>query len=130
MGFVSDLRTLHHQSQQIRRGHDPVAAAQAGLASMREARRSMEAAYGVRRSSAASEGTATILAVHDTGLRVGAMPVAELDLLVDTDGRPPYPARVRCGIPLGAAGQAERGALVSVCALGDSVAVLWGTPVG
>jgi hypothetical protein len=129
MGFVSDLRTLHRQSEQIRQGYDPVSTAQAGLVSMRAARRSMEAAAHARSSSSAREGVATILEVHDTGLRVGAMPVAELDLLVDTDGRPPYPTRVRCGIPIGATGRAERGAVVSVCALGDSVAVLWGTPV-
>ena len=130
MGFVSDLRTLHRQAEQIRQGHDPVATAHAGLASMRATREAMQASARATASSSAREGMATILTVTDTGLRVGGMPVAELDLLVDTDGRPPYPARVRCGIPLGAAGQAERGALVSVCALGDSVAVLWGTPVG
>jgi hypothetical protein len=129
MGVVSDLRTLHRQAERIRRSHDPVGAAHAGLASMRATRHSMEASAHARRSPVGREGVATILGVTDTGLRVGSMPVAEIDLLVDTDGRPPYPARVRCGVPLGAAARAERGALVAVCALGDGVAVLWGTPV-
>ena len=55
MGFVSDLRTLHRRTEQIRQGYDPVATAQSGLVSMRAARRSMEAAARARSSSSARE---------------------------------------------------------------------------
>jgi hypothetical protein len=105
-----------------------VAQAQAGLESMRAARGAMQSATAVATDTSARSGYATVLRVVDTGLRVGHVPVAEIDLLVDVDGRLPFPAQVRTGIPLGGAGQAEPGALVAVRVVGESVAVLWGVP--
>ena len=129
MGLLSDLRTLSRQAEEIRAGYDPVAQAHAGIASMRAAREAMQAAASVAASTAAATGCATVLRVCDTGLRVGELPVADVDLLVDVDGRPPFPAQVRTGIPLAGAAQAEPGALVAVRVAGGSVAVLWGAPV-
>jgi len=129
MGFLSDLRTLNRQAHELRAGHDPVAQAHAGIASMRAAREAMESATSVVGDAHAVAGYATVLRVADTGLRVGHLPVADVDLLVDVDGRLPFPAQVRTGIPLGGAAQCEPGALVAVRVAGESVAVLWGVPV-
>lgn len=128
MGLLSDLRTLTRQAEEIRANHDPVAQAHAGIASMRAAREAMESATTVVGDARAVAGYATVLRVVDTGMRVGHLPVAEVDLLVDVDGRQPFPAQVRTGIPLAGAGQAEPGALVAVRVVGESVAVLWGVP--
>ena len=128
MGFLNDLLTLNRQANEIRAQHDPVAQAQAGLESMRAARLAMESATAVATETSARSGCATVVRVVDKGLRVGHVPVAEIDLLVDVDGRLPFPAQVRTGIPLGGAGQAEAGALVAVRVVGDAVAVLWGVP--
>ncbi|MFN8169757.1 MAG: hypothetical protein U0S36_13370 [Candidatus Nanopelagicales bacterium] len=98
MGLLSDLRTLSRQAEEIRAGYDPVAQAHAGIASMRAAREAMQAAASVAASTAAATGCATVLRVCDTGLSVGDLPVADVDLLVDVDGRPPFPAQVRTGI--------------------------------
>jgi hypothetical protein len=126
MGLLSDLRTLHRQSEEIRAGYDPVAQAHAGIASMRAAREAMESAVSVVDDTRSVPGCATVLRVAATGLQVGDLPVADVDLLVDVDGRPPFPAQVRTGIPLTGAGQAEPGGLVAVRVVGSSVAVLWG----
>ncbi|MFC6236676.1 hypothetical protein [Longivirga aurantiaca] len=130
MGFLNDLLTLNRQANEIRAQHDPVAKAQAqsGRGSMRAARVAMQSATAVATDASARSGCATVLRVVDTCLRVGRHPVAEIDLLVDVDGRLPFPARVRTGVPLGGAGQAELGALVAVRVVGESVAVLWGVP--
>jgi hypothetical protein len=129
MGLLSDLRTLSRQAEEVRAGYDPVAQAQAGIASMRAARQAMLAATSVAGDGAAATGCATVLRVGDTGLRVGDLPVADVELLVEVEGRPPFPAQVRTGIPLAGAGQAERGSLVAVRVAGGCVAVLWGAPV-
>lgn len=126
MGLLSDLRTLSRQAEEIRAGYDPVAQAHAGIASMRAARASMQSAVAVLDDTRAVEGCATVLRVASTGLQVGDLPVAEVDLLVDIDGRPPFPVQVRTGIPLAGAGQAEPGGVVAVRVVAGAVAVLWG----
>jgi hypothetical protein len=133
MGLVSGLRALHRQASELNKNFDPAAQMSAGMASMQAATAALQrqnAAVDVLRTGI--PGTATILSLVDTGTRINDDAMVTLQLLVQTDGRPPYPVSATMTVPFHAGPQAGPGQRVAVMvdrADPQVVVVQWGHPV-
>ncbi|MEV0134388.1 hypothetical protein AB0H83_38755 [Dactylosporangium sp. NPDC050688] len=133
MGLFGDLRKLNQQARAIDATFDPAAQMRAGMAAMQQAQHSMQAQTAdLQLEQTGTPGAATILALFDTGTRINMVPLVRLNLLVEYDGRPPYPVTVETMLPLHASAQAGIGQRVSVKVdphRADRVLVRWGMPV-
>lgn len=133
MGLFGDLRKLNQQARAIDATFDPAAQMRAGMAAMQQAQHSMQAQTAdLRLEQTGTPGAAMILALFDTGTRINMVPLVRLNLLVEYDGRPPYPVTVETMLPLHASAQAGIGQRVSVKVdphRADRVLVRWGMPV-
>jgi hypothetical protein len=133
MGVVNGLRALHRQASELNRNFDPAGQMRAGMASMQAATAALQqqaAAMDVLRTGIAA--TATILSLVDTGMRINNDAMVTLQLLVQIDGRPPYPVSATMTVPFYAGPQAGPGQRVAVMvdrADPQVVVVQWGHPV-
>jgi hypothetical protein len=115
MGLIRALVDLNRQSREISRNWDPVAQAQNSMAAMQNAQHMMQRQTAdLELSSIGTQGTATILTLADTGIRINDQPMIRLTLLVDHGGRPLYQATLETLLPLFAASQAGPGQRVTV----------------
>ena len=98
MGFFSNLNKLNKQAKEIQKNQPPVADQMANaMAQMEQANQFMaqQAAGGaVLQDPTAVDGTAQVLAVRDTGMRVNLNATLQLDLLVTLPGQPPRPVTI------------------------------------
>jgi hypothetical protein len=133
MGLVSGLRALHRQANALNRNFDPAGQMRAGMGSMQAATAALQqqtAAMDVLRTGIA--GTATILSLVDTGTRINNDAMVTLHVLVQVDGRPPYPVSATMTVPFHAGPQAGPGQRVAVMVDRvdpQIVVVQWGHPV-
>jgi hypothetical protein len=115
MGLFGDLRRLQRQANEISAGYDPAAQMRAGMAQMQQVQQSMQAqTEDLELLNTGTPGTATIIGLADTGTRVNMQPMVRLSLLVEVDGRPPYPVDREVILPLHASAQAGVGQRVTV----------------
>lgn len=98
MGFFKDLNKLNKQAKEIQKNQPPVKDQMANaMAQMQQANAFMAqqaAAGSALQDPAAVDGTAQVLAVRDTGMRVNLNATLELDLLVTLPGQPPRPVTI------------------------------------
>jgi hypothetical protein len=133
MGLVNGLRALHRQASELNKTVDPAGQMRAGVTSMQAATVALQqqtAATDVLQTGIA--GTATILSLVDTGTRINNDAMATLQLLVQIDGRPPYPVSATMTVPFHAGPQAGPGQCVAVMvdrADPQVVVVQWGHPL-
>ncbi|MEV6931173.1 hypothetical protein AB0M46_42710 [Dactylosporangium sp. NPDC051485] len=130
MGLFGDLRRLQRQANEIGANHDPGAQMRAGMQRMQQMQQSMQAqTEDLELLRTGTPGAATVIGVADTGARINLQPMVRLDLLVEVDGRPPYPVSREVLLPMGAGPQAGPGQRVAVVvdpARPDRVVVRWG----
>lgn len=98
MGFFKDLNKLNKQAKEIQKSQPPVKDQMANaMAQMEQANQFMAqqaAAGGLAYDPNAVEGTAQVLAVRDTGMRVNLNASLQIDLLITIPGQPPRPATI------------------------------------
>ena len=115
MGLFGDLRKLNQQANEINRNHDPGAQMAAGMAQMQQMQQSMQRQtedLELLRTGVAGE--ATIIGLADTGARINMVPMVRLNLLVEPQGRPPYPVMLETLLPMHAMAQSGTGQRVNV----------------
>jgi hypothetical protein len=129
MGFFRSMHQLNKESKALRKDWDPVAQTRQGLRMMQAATAQLaEQNAAAHLAETGLPGTATILAVRDTGTRIDFQPLVELDLLVTVTGRPPYPLTLSTVVPVVGQGRLTPGGTVSVRvdpAQPGQAAVMW-----
>jgi hypothetical protein len=133
VGFFGDIGRLRRQADEISRTYDPAAQMRAGMAQMQHVQQSLQAqTAGLELQRTGTPAVATIIALADTGARINLTPMVRLTLLVEPDGRPPYPVTTETMLPLSASARAGVGQRVSVLVdpqRADRVLVRWDMPV-
>ena len=115
MGFLKDLRKLSKQSKEASKDWDPAAQMREAAATLEEtgemmARQTAAAELAVSGSPA----TAQVNAARDSGALANLQPVMEIDLLVFSEGQPPYPVTLRQIVPLSQVGRLVPGSQLPV----------------
>jgi hypothetical protein len=115
LGLFGDLRKLNQQANEISRNYDPAAQMAAGMAQMQQLQRSMEQqTEDLELLRTGTPGEATIIGLADTGARINMVPMVRLNLLVEVQGRPPYPVLLETLLPMHAMAQSGIGQRVKV----------------
>jgi hypothetical protein len=97
VGFFKDLRKLNKMGKEAYLQMDVGAQMQQASAAMAQAQQMMAQQTAANSLGAPGNGepaSATITSVRNTGTLINYQPVAEIALLVQRDGRPPYPTTV------------------------------------
>jgi hypothetical protein len=96
MGMFKSMRDLQKETREISKNWDPGQQRKDGMARMAAAQERM--AQMTKQANLQATGVsceATVDAIRETGMQINMEPVAELDLTVLPDGRPPYPATIQ-----------------------------------
>ncbi|WP_229404513.1 MULTISPECIES: hypothetical protein [Micromonospora] len=132
MGFLSSLRDLRRQADEIDRTYDPGAQLRQGLAAMQQMRQQLAGQQATAHlATTGTPATATIVGLRQTGGYVNHAPLVEIRLMVTPADRPPFPATHTGLVPPVYLGQLRPGGTVAVRyspADPNSVAVVWGQP--
>jgi hypothetical protein len=98
VGFFKDLNKLNKQAKEIQANQPPVkeqmANAMAQMQAANDFLAQQAAAAPMAHDPNAVEGTAQVLAVRDTGMRINLNASLQIDLLITIPGQPPRPATI------------------------------------